>query len=71
MIPGYATVLAASVNDRRDLFVAAGNRPGTVQQNIEKDFWVAGRWMLYSTGCKPEAQGCYSKEELLFPRHTD
>src|SRR5580698_6589977 len=44
MIPGYATVLAASVNDRRDLFVGAGNRLGTVQQNIEKDFWVC--WTL-------------------------
>src|SRR5580698_8874366 len=44
MIPGYATVLAASVKDRRDLFVGAGNRLGTVQQNIEKDFWVC--WTL-------------------------
>jgi len=44
MIPGYATVLAASVNDRRDLFVGAGNRLGAVQQNIKKDFWVC--WTL-------------------------
>jgi hypothetical protein len=44
MIPGYATVMAASANDRRDLFVGAGNRLGTVQQNIEKDFWVC--WTL-------------------------
>src|SRR5580693_9077452 len=44
MIPGYATVLAASVNDRRDLFIGTGNRLGTVQQNIEKDFWVC--WTL-------------------------
>jgi hypothetical protein len=44
MIPGYATVLAASANDRRDLFVGAGNRLGTVQQNTEKDFWVC--WTL-------------------------
>src|SRR6266404_9518471 len=44
MIPGFATVLAASANDRRDLFVGAGNRLGTVQQNIEKDFWVC--WTL-------------------------
>lgn len=44
MIPGYATVLAASADDRRDLFVGAGNRLGTVQQNIEKDFWVC--WTL-------------------------
>ncbi|MGA8429365.1 MAG: nucleotidyl transferase AbiEii/AbiGii toxin family protein [Candidatus Sulfotelmatobacter sp.] len=44
MIPGYATVMAASANDRRDLFIGAGNRLGTVQQNIEKDFWVC--WTL-------------------------
>jgi Nucleotidyl transferase AbiEii toxin, Type IV TA system len=40
MIRGFATLLAASANDRRDLFIGAGNRLGTVQQNIEKDFWV-------------------------------
>jgi hypothetical protein len=44
MIPGFATVLAASANERRDLFVGTGNRLGTVQQNIEKDFWVC--WTL-------------------------
>ena len=44
MIPGFATVLAASAIDRRDLFIGAGNRLGTVQQNIEKDFWVC--WTL-------------------------
>jgi Nucleotidyl transferase AbiEii toxin, Type IV TA system len=44
MTPGFATVLAASANERRDLFVGAGNRLGTVQQNVEKDFWVC--WTL-------------------------
>src|SRR2546427_2285356 len=44
MIPGFATVLAASADDRRDLFIGAGNRLGTVQQNVEKDFWVC--WTL-------------------------
>jgi hypothetical protein len=44
MIPGFATVLAASPDDRRDLFIGAGNRLGTVQQNIEKEFWVC--WTL-------------------------
>jgi hypothetical protein len=46
MISGFATVLAASANDRRDLFIGAGNRLGTVQQNIEKDFWVC--WTLHA-----------------------
>jgi hypothetical protein len=44
MIPGFATMLAASANERRDLFVGTGNRLGTVQQNVEKDFWVC--WTL-------------------------
>jgi Nucleotidyl transferase AbiEii toxin, Type IV TA system len=44
MIDGFATVLAASADDRRALFTTAGNRLGTVQQNIEKDFWVS--WTL-------------------------
>jgi hypothetical protein len=44
MIPGFATVLAASANERRDLFVGTGNCLGTVQQNVEKDFWVC--WTL-------------------------
>jgi len=30
-------VMAASANDRRNLFIGAGNRLGTVQQNIEND----------------------------------
>jgi hypothetical protein len=37
---GFQTVLAAGDRDRRDLFVGAGNRLGTAEQNIEKDFWV-------------------------------
>src|SRR5437667_3880512 len=44
MIAGFKTVLAASEKDRRDLFVGTGVRLGTVEQNIEKDFWVC--WML-------------------------
>lgn len=44
MRAGFNTVLAASEKDRRDLFVGAGTRLGTVEQNIEKDFWVC--WAL-------------------------
>jgi len=55
MIPGFAIVLAASANDRRDLFIGAGNRLGTVQQNIEKDFWVC--WMLDALFQRPRSRG--------------
>lgn len=44
MTGGFQTVLSASAKDRRDLFVGTGGRIGTVEQNIEKDFWVC--WTL-------------------------
>jgi hypothetical protein len=44
MTQGYDTFLAASANDRRDAFIAAGRRLGAAEQNIEKDFWVC--WTL-------------------------
>ena len=37
-------MLSASEKDRRDLFVGTGARIGSVEQNIEKDFWVC--WTL-------------------------
>jgi hypothetical protein len=71
MIPGYATVLAASVNDRRDLFVEQATGSARSSKTSKRIFGFAGRWMLYSMGCKPEARGCCSKGELRFPRLTD
>jgi len=44
MTEGFQTVLAASDEERRDLFVGASTRLGTAEQNIEKDFWVC--WTL-------------------------
>ena len=44
MTEGFQAVLSAPERDRRDLFVATGRRIGTVEQNIEKDFWVC--WTL-------------------------
>src|SRR5271170_5683161 len=44
MTEGFQTVLTASDEERRDLFLAAANRLGTAEQNIEKDFWVC--WTL-------------------------
>jgi len=44
MIEGFQTVLAASDEERRDLFVGAADRLRTNEQNIEKDFWVC--WTL-------------------------
>lgn len=44
MTQGYDTFLAATANDRRDAFIAAGRRLGAAEQNVEKDFWVC--WTL-------------------------
>ncbi|QHN03985.1 nucleotidyl transferase AbiEii/AbiGii toxin family protein [Granulicella sp. WH15] len=44
MTEGFQTILAASDEERRDLFVGAANRLRTNEQNIEKDFWVC--WTL-------------------------
>lgn len=40
----YATVIAASDEDRRGLFLLAAGQLGTTLQNVEKDFWVC--WAL-------------------------
>lgn len=40
----YRRIIAASLADRRDLFLMASNRLGVPIQNIEKDFWVC--WVL-------------------------
>jgi hypothetical protein len=47
MTEGFQTVLAASDEERRDLFVGAADRLRTNEQNIEKDFWVC--WTLDET----------------------
>jgi predicted nucleotidyltransferase component of viral defense system len=44
MTEGFQTVLAASYEERRDLFVATADRLRTNEQNVEKDFWVC--WTL-------------------------
>jgi hypothetical protein len=44
MSEGFDAFLAASADDRRDAFIAAGRRLGTAEQNVEKDFWVC--WTL-------------------------
>jgi hypothetical protein len=44
MTEGFQTVLAASDEERRDLFIGAADRLRTNEQNIEKDFWVC--WTL-------------------------
>ena len=44
MNANFNQVIAASEEERRDLFLATAGRVGTAVQNIEKDFWVC--WTL-------------------------
>src|ERR1700722_571453 len=44
MNPDFTRLLASSIDDRRDLFIATASRLGTTVQNAEKDFWVC--WTL-------------------------
>lgn len=44
MNAAYRTLIAASDEDRRDLFLTTARRLGTAVQNVEKDFWVC--WTL-------------------------
>lgn len=40
----FIEVIAASSQDRRDIFLGAARRLGTTEQSVEKDFWVC--WTL-------------------------
>lgn len=44
MNPNFNTIIQASDEERRGLFLTAAARLGTAVQNIEKDFWVC--WTL-------------------------
>jgi Nucleotidyl transferase AbiEii toxin, Type IV TA system len=54
MTEGFQIVLAASERERRDLFLAAANRLGTAEQNIEKDFWVCWTLDALFNGLEPD-----------------
>jgi hypothetical protein len=64
MTEGFQTVLVASDEERRDLFVGAADRLRTNEQNIEKDFWVC--WTLDALFNELEAGG----PRLLFKGGT-
>jgi hypothetical protein len=64
MTEGFQTVLAASDEERRDLFVGAADRLRINEQNIEKDFWVC--WTLNALFNVLEADG----PRLLFKGGT-
>lgn len=44
MNPNFLPIIAATPDDRLQLFLATATRLGTPLQNVEKDFWVC--WAL-------------------------
>ena len=70
MIEGFQTVLAASEAERRDLFVGAGNRLRTHEQNIEKDFWVCWTLDALFNGLDKMARACFSRVVHRSPKAT-
>jgi hypothetical protein len=64
MSSGYAAFLSASEQDRRDTFLGTARRLGTVEQNVEKDFWVC--WTLAALFDRRAAD----KPRLLFKGGT-
>jgi hypothetical protein len=44
MNAAFRSLIAATDEDRRDLFLTTARRLGTAVQNVEKDFWVC--WTL-------------------------
>jgi hypothetical protein len=44
MNDAFRHVIAASYDERRDVFLTTARRLGTAVQNVEKDFWVC--WTL-------------------------
>jgi hypothetical protein len=44
MNAAFRDLIAATDEDRRDLFLTTARRLGTAVQNVEKDFWVC--WTL-------------------------
>lgn len=53
MNSAYQSIISASDDDRRGLFLASATRLGTTIQNIEKDFWVCWTLDALFTKLKP------------------
>lgn len=54
MNPNFNTVIQASDDERRGLFLTAAARLGTTVQNIEKDFWVCWTLDALFSGLPPD-----------------
>jgi hypothetical protein len=78
MTEGFEAVLAATDRERRDLFLSTGNRLGTAEQNIEKDFWVCWTLDALFNGLEPDGPRLLfkggtslSKSYLLIERFSE
>jgi predicted nucleotidyltransferase component of viral defense system len=53
MNDAYRQVIAATDDERRELFLATARRLGTAVENVEKDFWVCWTLDLLFNGLGP------------------
>lgn len=56
-------------NDRRELFRNTADKMGLNDTIIEKDFWYALLWIIFSTDAIGRTL-LLSKVEQVFPRHS-
>jgi hypothetical protein len=70
MTKGFQTVLAASDEERRDLFVGAPIDSAPMSRISRKAFGFAGRSMRSSMNWRPVARACSSKAEPRSPKAT-
>lgn len=68
MNEAYQTVIAASDEERRDLFLGTAARLGTAVQNVEKDFWVCWTLDALFNGLEPGVRAFSSKAEHHFQK---
>lgn len=66
----YREVIAATDDERRELFLATARRLGTAVENVEKDFWVCWTLDLLFNGLGPAptpVQGRHVPLEVVWP----
>ena len=64
MNPNFETIIKATEDERRDLFLGVASKLGTAVQNVEKDFWVCWTLDLLFNGLEKD------KPRLLFKGGT-
>lgn len=70
MNKNFDSIIQATDDDRRGLFLTTAARLGTAVQNVEKDFWVCWTLDALFNGLQAGGRACYSRAAHLSPKHT-